>query len=175
MASRLMRTLVGGAVAVGVMATLAAPASAERVGNQGCTPGYWKNHTERWDEGADFGAKEPEPYRPGMTLSVAFMRGGQSAFNGANAAVAPLGSSTMIQALNFNGGNGLDGAARILLRAATAAWLNAAHEGVAYSLRRADIFPQLKAALASGNRQQMLDLAAALDRANNAPGGCPMN
>ena len=173
MASRLMRALVGGAVAVGAMATLAAPASAERIGNEGCTPGYWKNHTERWDQPSDYG--DNERYTPGMRLSVAFMRGGQSAFTGANAAVAPLGSSTMIQALNFNGGNGLDGAARILLRAATAAWLNAAHEGVAYSLRRDDIFPLLKSALASGNRQQMLDLAARLDAANNAPGGCRMN
>jgi hypothetical protein len=174
MASRLMRALVGGAVAVGAMATLAAPASAVNFGDQGCTPGYWKNHTERWDAPDDFG--DNEPFTPTMELHVAFMRGGTSAFQGVtNPLVFEYADDTMLQALNYNGGGGADGAARILLRAATAAWLNAAHEGVAYSLRRDDIFPRLRSALVSNNRQKMLELAAELDAANNGPGGCPLN
>jgi hypothetical protein len=70
----------------------------------GCTPGYWKNHTDVW------GA-----YSPSMTLA-------QAGFV-VPAAVGD-GSQTMLAALQGGGGPGLEGAGRILLRAAVASLLN---------------------------------------------------
>ena len=63
------------------------------------------------------------------------------------------------------------------MRASVAAYLNAAHEGVGYPLRRFDEPGEMKnminTALASGSRAQMLDLAKKLDMYNNL--GCPLN
>ena len=141
---------------------LAAPAQANRIGNEGCTPGYWKNHPESWQE-----------VRPTSPLT----------FDHASASIPPFAPSssdldgngttdTFMDALRFKGGSGLVGAERILLRAAVAAWLNAANEGVGYPLRRNDFVEEVNAAIASGDRQTMLDLAAELDRLNNL--GCPL-
>ncbi|HSF43302.1 MAG TPA: hypothetical protein VLT87_26115, partial [Thermoanaerobaculia bacterium] len=65
------------------------------------------------------------------------------------------------------------GAAKILLRAAVAALLNAAHSGVDYPRTTAEIIADVNAALASNNRNTMLELASELDDDNN--GGCPLN
>jgi hypothetical protein len=193
MASRLMRALVGGAVALGVMATAASPASANTVGTtEGCTPGYWKNHTEVWDDGTDPNIGDEPALRPDQPLRVAFTRNKapNAAFPWAevtdpsspkyNATIAKYADMTMLQALQGGGGSGLDGAMRILMRATAAAYLNAGHDGIEYPYRRfqtgANNLPslasELERVLESGNRQQMLDLAATLDRANNL--GCPL-
>jgi hypothetical protein len=82
-------------------------------------------------------------------------------------------STTLLQGLSFNGGNGADGASRILLRAAVAAILNAANEDVDYQYTSAQITSRVNAALASGDRATILALATDLDRANN--GGCTLN
>ena len=83
---------------------------------------------------------------------------------------------TFLQALQAQGGTGTVGAARILMRAAVAAFLNAAHEDVGYPYRRfgepGNLYQQVQAALNSLNRNQMLNLAAKLDAANNL--GCPL-
>ena len=52
-----------------------------------------------------------------------------------------------------------------------AALLNAAVPGVDYPLTQAQIVAQVNAALASGDRDTMIDLAATLDNLNNL--GCP--
>jgi hypothetical protein len=83
-----------------------------------------------------------------------------------------LGSHTLIQGLGFQGGNNASGAAQILLRAAIAALLNAAHPDVDYPLTIDTIITQTNAALA-GNRTAMLALAQTLDMYNND--GCPLN
>lgn len=138
--------------------SLAAPAQANRIGNEGCTPGYWKTHQNNWEE-----------YAPSTVVGKVFN------FSGAPAPVAAYADTTFAEALRLKGGRGLDGATEILLRAAVAATLNAAHEGLGYPLRRFvddGIFEQVNAALASGDRQEMLELAAYLDRLNNL--GCPL-
>jgi hypothetical protein len=122
----------------------------EVTGGEGCTPGYWKNHTESW-----------EGYAPYQSLSSVFA-----------ATPAQYASTTLLQGLSFNGGNGVDGASRILLRAAVAAVLNAANDEVDYRYTTAQITSQVNAALASGNRATILALAADLDAANN--GGCTL-
>jgi hypothetical protein len=121
----------------------------------GCTPGYWKNHTDSW---AGTG------YSPGQTTG--------SVFSGASA-FPSLASKTLLQAIQGGGGPGLDGAAKILLRAAVAALLNASHSGVDYPRTTAEILADVNAALTSGNRNTMLALATALDNDNNS--GCPLN
>ena len=156
-----MRKLTLVATIVGVLATgmsMAGPAQAHNIGNEGCTPGYWKNHTSNWEE-----------YRTRKLVSEVFD------FSNAPVEVAAYSSTTLIGALRLKGGPGLDGATQILLRAATASVLNAAHEGLGYPLRRGGedgIKAQVNAALASGDRQAMLDLATYLDGLNNL--GCPL-
>jgi hypothetical protein len=134
-------------------------ASATNIGYEGCTPGYWKNHTDNWQE-----MKTDRLY--GVVYSSA------------RANVAGL---TFLQALQAKGGPGLDGAAQILARASAAAYLNAAHEGLGYPWRRSktglDDRPSLvatvNAAFDSGDREAMLALASRLDADNNL--GCPLS
>lgn len=140
----------------------AVPAAADKVGEQGCTPGYWKNHTDNWYEDK---ANTVRSYETddlfGDVFKVDY-------------------DVTLIKALQGGGGKGLKGAKKILARAATAALLNAAHEGLGYPLRRnraTDAGPALIAAVqeawASENRRTMLRLARFLDDLNNL--GCPLN
>jgi len=127
----------------------------ETGGDEGCTPGYWKNHEDSW---AGTG------YTPGQTAG--------SVFSGA-AAFPSLAAKTLLQTLQGSGGPGLEGGAKILLRAAVAALLNAAHSGVDYPRTTAEILADTNAALTSGNRNTMLNLATGLDDDNNL--GCPLN
>jgi hypothetical protein len=124
-------------------------------GDQGCTPGYWKNHYGSWPA-------------TGYSTSQAV----DSVFPAVNTYYPGLGNATLLQALGFGGGPGAEGAAEILLRAGVAALLNAAHPGVAYPRSVADVLAQVDAALLQ-NRDAMLALAAALDADNNR--GCPLN
>jgi hypothetical protein len=58
-----------------------------------------------------------------------------------------------------------------------AAFLNAAHEGLGYPYRRfeepGNMWAAIDAALASGDRATMINLAAVFDAANNL--GCPLS
>ncbi len=122
--------------------------------SQGCTPGYWKNHTSSW---------APAGYSPSQSVVSVF----------AQASPYSAGSATLHQALYFGGGPGVDGAAEILLRAAVAALLNASHPDVSYPETPASVVAAVDTALASGDRDTMLHLAATLDSENNL--GCPLN
>ena len=124
------------------------------LGNQGCTPGYWKNHTDSWP---------PTGYSTSQTVSSVF----------AQSTLYPAGIASLLTALGFGGGPGLDGAAEILLRASVAALLNASHPGVSYPRTPLSVIADVNSALASQNRDTMLALAAALDADNNR--GCPLN
>ena len=119
-------------------------------GDDGCTPGYWKNHLDSWP---------PTGYTTGTTLQSVF---------GANALAGSL-----LAGLDFGGGSGITGAKQILLRAAVAALLNAAHPDVDYTRTTAQVIASVQAALASNSRDTMLTLASALDADNNL--GCPIN
>jgi hypothetical protein len=124
-------------------------------GDQGCTPGYWKNHTDSWP---------PTGYSPAQSV--------QSVFSQASIYPA-LGSANLLDALSFKGGSTLEGAAQILLRAAVSALLNASHPNVSYPRTAAGVISDVNSALASGDRDTMLTLASALDADNNL--GCPLN
>lgn len=115
----------------------------------GCTPGFWKqpHHVDSWTG-----------YATSDTLQGVF---GPNAHAG-----------TLLDGLQFGGGSGVDGAKRILLRAAVAALLNARQPGFDYAHTEAEVIAQVTAALGSGNRATMLELASVLDADNNA--GCPL-
>jgi hypothetical protein len=161
-----MRRTVG--VLVGLCAAsamLTAPAHATNIGNEGCTPGYWKNHTDAWEETGPASPNTPLTFDPKSDAIPPFAPSGDD-LDGSGV------SDTFLEALYFKGGPGLVGAERNLFRAAVASWLNASSEGVGFPLRRKDFVPEVNAAIASGDRQTMLDLAAELDALNNL--GCPL-
>ena len=124
-------------------------------GTEGCTPGYWKNHTDSWPATG---------YSPSQSLPSVFAQ---------SAAYSELASASMLEALDFGGGGGVDGAARILMRAAVAALLDASHPGVDYPRTPVQVISQVNSALASGDRDTLLTVAGELDRDNNL--GCPLN
>jgi hypothetical protein len=128
------------------------PTTTQPPGGEGCTPGYWKNHLGSWP---------PTGYSPGQSVGSVFAAGG----------FPSLASGTLLDALQGGGGPGTLGAAQILLRAAVAALLNAAHPGVDYSMSASGVISAVNAALASNDRDTMLALATLLDGLNNA--GCP--
>lgn len=122
---------------------------------QGCGPGYWKNHTDSWAAAG---------YSPAQSVASVFSQ---------SSAYPDVASASLLEALKFRGGGGVEGGARILLRAAVASLLNAAHPGVDFPRTPASIISSVNAALASGDRETMLSLASSLDFDNKA--GCPLN
>lgn len=126
-----------------------------KVCTQGCTPGYWKNHTSSW---------APTGYSTSQDLHTVFAEAHH--FPG-------LEHDSLYHALGYGGGSGLEGAAEILLRAAVAAVLNAAHPDVSYPLSESQVISDTNAALSSNSRDTMLALAAVLDANNNL--GCPLH
>ena len=154
---KLHRLAIAGALALTMTGLGTGRADATNIGNEGCTPGYWKNHTENWEE---YTASDPLDWQFNFPDSLAGMR-----------------DDTWLEALSYGGGSGTEGAARILMRASTASFLNAAHEGIGFPLRRfadpGQMLAAVNAALASDNRAAMLELASYLDGLNNL--GCPLN
>jgi hypothetical protein len=116
----------------------------EPPGNEGCTPGFWKNHPEDWDV-----------YVPEQLVG--------SVFSAAPASVANL---TLLQGLQNGGGQ-----EQALTRHAIAALLAAANDEVEYPLTVQQVIDMVNAAFASGDFEPTKDL---LDEFNNAgaPGFC---
>jgi hypothetical protein len=120
---------------------------------EGCTPGYWKqdHHFDSW-----------VGFTQNQTIGSVFDVPGTTFDN-----------VTLLAALDGGGGPGIDGATRILLRAAVASLLNASGD-VNFNLTTAEIVSQVNTALASGDRGTILALAGQLDTFNNQ-GECPLN
>jgi hypothetical protein len=119
-------------------------------GGEGCTPGYWKQpqHFDSW------------PVPLSTTLAGAgFTNTGWPA------------GTTLLEALSFQGGPTVQDAKNILLRQAAAAYLNSL--SIAYAFTTADVVSMVNDALASGDRDTILDVKDVLDAANN--GGCPLH
>lgn len=128
-------------------------------GGEGCTLGYWKNHSDAW---------QPTGHTTATPVSSVFTVPAElTDLNGDGDA------DTLIDALNFGGGPGLAGAARNLLKQAAAALLSASHPDVSYGLTAAQVIAQVNDALASGDRPSMIAVAGDLDTLNNE--GCPLN
>ncbi len=149
--------------------SVTSPCGAEQVvitkplGVQGCTPGFWKNpkHFALWTG-----------YSPSQLVSSVFTV--PATFpDGSNG--TSLAGSSLAGALAFQGGSTINGAAQILLRASVAGLLNSTSSGVAYSMTTSQIISSVNAALASGDRNTILNLATQIDSANNGAGGCPLS
>jgi hypothetical protein len=129
-------------------------------GDQGCTPGYWRNHTDRWVIGDAEGA-----------AATALT------FDGALGVTSGLGADyTLGQAIWAQGGG-----IAALARHATAALLNA-HGGVpnsdgttvAYPLSAAEVIAAVQAALADGGDVEgTKDLFAGYNELGCPLGGTP--
>jgi len=122
----------------------------------GCTPGYWKNNTGGW------------PVATGTLESSPFPASGVAPYVLSN---KTLGAYTLLQGLGFQGNSTVEGGAEILLRAASAAYLNANRFG--YAQTSAQVTSAVNAALATNDRPTLVALATYLDALNNA--GCPLN
>ena len=161
MHGRLKRAVIGAVmvamVGVGPVLLSATSAGAWFTGTQGCTPGYWKNHTDSWTD---------TKYAPTDTVGSVFtLPADLSSFSG----------ETLLAALDGAGGPDLNGATEILLRAAVAGLLNATDANVQFSSGNALIIKHVNAALATENRDTILALATRLDNKNNGAGGCPLS
>ena len=149
-------------VTVCLLASLfvAVPASATNIGREGCTPGFWKTHPNKWED-----------YDPDDILRQLTGQDFPDRFE-------VLETKTFMEALNWGGGDTLRAAAKMMLKHAVAAFLNAAHEDVAYPYRRFSLPGNLRQmvidALASEDRDTILDLKNLLDTANNDL-DCPIN
>jgi hypothetical protein len=119
-------------------------------GREGCTPGYWKNHTEDWPATG---------YTVGQTL--------ESVFDVPNS--LGIDNVTLLTALSSGGGG-----VTALMRHAVSAILSAAHPEVDYPQTVSSIISAVNAALASGNAATIESLKNQLDSWNNlhAPGFC---
>ncbi|HEV2148407.1 MAG TPA: hypothetical protein VGR37_13475 [Longimicrobiaceae bacterium] len=130
--------------------------SLQNTGGEGCTLGYWKqqHHFDSW---------VATGFAPAQTL--------ESVFDVPD--TFGLDNVSLASALEFKGGSDATAAARLLLKQAVAALLNAAHPDVDYELTTAQVIAQVNAALDTRSRSTMLALASQLDGFNNA--GCPLN
>jgi uncharacterized repeat protein (TIGR01451 family) len=158
--------LVNTATVNATVVTLGNPLSAESscsvsiivVGEEGCTPGYWKNNTECW-----------ECYSTDTLFSAVFGGHVITIFNGGN----PKQSSnyttnpTLLQALGANGGG-----VNALARDAVAALLNACDEDIAYPLSVQGVIDAVNEALDAG-ADEIDSLHLLLDLYNNY--GCPQD
>jgi len=159
------QTLVANAIAAGeftynpgdIIAIIAVPESTEvqcafielsipPEDYEGLTPGYWKNHLLSW-----------RTYNPSARIDSVFT---------IPSALSSLSDDSLLDALGYKGGPNDIGAARILLRSAVAALLNAAHPDINYPLTITEIINDVNDALTQG-RTAMLDLKDVLDGYNN--------
>lgn len=120
------------------------------IGGEGCTPGAWKNRLLRVDRW---------PVSPDTPVGDVW-----------SAAPAELADATLLEALSFRGGSSFNDKVQILLRAATAAYLNSL--SVDYDLTTQQIIDGGNAAIASGDKDTVIDLAETLDGFNNQD--CPI-
>ena len=125
----------------------------EEEGEEGCTPGYWKNQTECW-----------ECYTTSTTLGEVFTFPMElSAFE----------DYTLLQALNFKGGAGIVGKTRNLLRHAVAGLLNSCDPDVAYPMGQTSLINAVNDALASLDEGEIQMLHGDLEMYNEY--GCPQD
>jgi hypothetical protein len=117
--------------------------------DQGCTPGYWRNHADRW-----FGVA------PGDSFNTTF---GVTLFN------PDITLGTAIQ-LQGGGGNALARHATAGLLNAYGGVANADGTTVAYPFEVAEVIQMVQDALASG---EIEDTKSLLDATNNL--GCPLS
>jgi len=137
------------------------------------TPGFWKTHTT--DKGK--GNRNAWPYTAYETTDLLGNVFDATLLNAYTLKGKTLDQYTLLQALNFQGGNTIVGALQILLRSATASLLNASFHEVMHEdcigenghfpYSSAEIIQMVNAAISSGNRETIIGLYEELDVINN--------
>jgi len=128
-----------------LMVALASVGVASACEGWGCTPGFWKNHPEAWPDSA---------IPPEQLTGLGDVDGDGD-------------PDTYIDMLGYKGGPGVDGARKILLRAATAAYLNQYAFGEDFTCSD-DWFDLYVEAFLSGDRATMIANANLIDDCNNS-------
>ena len=121
-------------------------------GGEGCTPGFWKNR------GLRIGAWSAQ-YPPETLVGDVWDIPAELD--------SSIATSTLLEALSWSSGDTLSEAAQMLIHQATAALQNALSPDVAYDLTAQQIIDGGNAALASLDRDTILDLKDVLDFLNN--------
>ena len=130
------------------------PNPCEQPQAEGCGLGYWKNHPDAW---------AATGFAQGDLIGGIFLIPADLDF---------LAANTLAEVLRYPGGNGAEGAARLLLRTATVAVLNAAHPEVNYPISVPEIVAIVDPALASMDRKTMQDARHEIGPRNGQ--GCPL-
>ena len=114
---------------------------------EGKTPGFWMNHPSDW----------PDGYTQTMLVKDVFE----------NVSEYPeLLDDTLLKALNYGGGPGDLGMAKLLLRHAVAAVLNARHPNINYPILESTIIEEVNRALSTHDKTKMEFLKDILESAN---------
>ena len=136
-----LKVILGGSAAIDNI-RLSSDSPPEQPGAEGCTPGYWKNHTDRWTG-----------FTPSQLYNTVF-------------GVSYTSGLTLLGALN-QGGGGFEA----LGRHSTAALLNAAHGEVDFGLSTSQVIALVQQAFASGNPEPIKNQLAALNEQGCPLGG----
>ena len=132
------------------------------VGNEGCTPGFWKNN---WDK------KGGVAWPPGLSGDDTTLGDIFTGFT-SDSDKKPGGNTgddtTLLEALRAKGGG-----ENALMRHGTAAYLNAVHPLVSYGFTPVEVVALANAALASGDPAEINDAKNQLAAANEE--GCSID
>lgn len=143
---------IGAMLAFGVLAGSVAAHVDTPTGNQGCTPGFWKNNLLPWE------STVPNVYPTTTVVGSVFTN-----------AHAPFASMTFLEALQIEGGP-MEGK---LLRQAVAALLNTVHFDVAFPIGSEGVLIGMVNTALAGDKDAMEALKDQLDTWNNL--GCPLS
>jgi hypothetical protein len=136
-----------------------------RVGSEGCTPGFWKNHTDCWCN---------DVYPPSMDVDDVWNALKDPNYVALDDSKWTPATDTLNESIRYRGGGGLAGAARNMLRHATAALQNACVSDVAYPASVATIISEVNRVLATEDPAEIQALHTILaDWNENSP--CPIN
>ena len=136
------------------------------LGHEGLSHGYWKQHLDTWHGTVDYLGDQN-----GNQILKSILPTQSVAYHFSAATIYNLGGLTMEDALHAKGGRSPKAAARLLLKQAVAALLNAAHPNINYPLTIDAAIETVNTALTSRDQDTMLDLADILDDYNNLGDG----
>ena len=143
----------------GVVGPVFSSATNVVTGNEGCTPGYWKNNAENWGASAWVGYAPGDYFDDIFGVDITLRAGGRRAID----------NPTLLQALGATGG-GIDA----LARHAVAALLNIANPDIGYGVgSEAALITMVHDAIVSGDGAEIEALHLLLAGYNEA--GCPLN
>lgn len=151
---KFMIMFITGAILLSSLA-ISAPVMAQEgngtcpTGCEGLTPGYWKNHLSAW-----------ECYTTSTTLEDVFDVPDSLG----------LDDKTLLQALNFGGGPGLTGMAKIMFRQAVAALLNSCSSMIGYPYLPEEVIGYVNAV--NWNSRSHMELLKDTFEASNELGTC---